>query len=117
MTSNSSIGANIVAPGGFNVSFACWSTAECAVSLLCANLALLRPIFTNAYNKLSIAHGKSAPPGSDVVGLKQMQTSSNTEQHSVSIPPILPVSPLQVPQSRDWPLEIEKGETQPRGMV
>ena len=42
----------IDADGG-GVAFACWSTTEAAVTLLCACLPMLRPIFKGAYAKFS----------------------------------------------------------------
>ena len=42
----------IDADGG-GVAFACWSTTEAAVALLCACLPVLRPIFKGAYARFS----------------------------------------------------------------
>ena len=66
---------------------------------------------------MSMARSNSTPPGSDNVDLKQMHNISIVERHSVSIPPISRGSPIQDPQSQHWPLETDKGEAQPRGMV
>ena len=44
-------GSNDEADGG-GVAFSCWSTAEAAVALLCANLPLLRPLFLGAHRRL-----------------------------------------------------------------
>ena len=42
----------IDADGG-GVAFACWSTTEAAVTLVCASLPVLRPIFKGAYAQFS----------------------------------------------------------------
>ena len=39
--------------GGGAVAFACWSTTEAAVTVLCACLPMLRPIFKGAYARFS----------------------------------------------------------------
>ena len=41
----------VISDGG-GIAFACWSTAEAAVALLCACLPILRPLCTDMYHKL-----------------------------------------------------------------
>ncbi|KAL8798993.1 MAG: hypothetical protein Q9182_006227 [Xanthomendoza sp. 2 TL-2023] len=44
-------------PGSGSVAIACWSTAEAAVGLLCANLPMQRPLFSRAYDKVITSRG------------------------------------------------------------
>ncbi|KAL8676911.1 MAG: hypothetical protein Q9186_006608 [Xanthomendoza sp. 1 TL-2023] len=46
-------------PGSGSVAIACWSTAEAAVALLCANLPMQRPLFSRAYDKVITSRGTS----------------------------------------------------------
>ncbi|KAG6986471.1 hypothetical protein G7Y79_00082g100870 [Physcia stellaris] len=74
--------------GGYGTAFACWTVAEPAVALLCANLPLLRPLFANAYSKLSTIRNRTTSTTSDNVTLVKPQMSSNAEHKTASVSPV-----------------------------
>lgn len=97
--------------GSNGVSYACWGTAEPAVGLLCANLPLLRPLFTSAYHKLSTVRSNDAASVSNGVAITRAEPTSSKGKDMVS------VSTVQVPQSPIWGLETAREQVEPNSMI
>lgn len=97
---------------GRGISFSCWSTAEPAVALLCANLPLLRPLLIRTYDKLSAVCGnKSSHPQLDDVALKRYPPTFHKEKDMIV------VFSTQEHQSSSRGVETPRGPAEPDGLI